>query len=51
MLLLLFLMDCVLMIDFAYEEGKAAKHSLISPKLATLYLTTSGKSLARYISI
>ncbi len=29
------------------EDGKGARHSLISPRLATLYLTTSGRSFSR----
>lgn len=38
-------------IDFIYALGKGARHKRISPKLATLYLTTRGKSFSRYTSI
>jgi len=31
--------------------GKGARHNLISPKLATAYLTIKGKSFSRYISM
>ena len=33
------------------DDGSGAKHSLISPRDATLYLTTSGRSFSKYISI
>jgi hypothetical protein len=34
-----------------YELGRGAKHSLISPREATLYFTTSGRSFSKYTSI
>jgi hypothetical protein len=34
-----------------YDEGNAANINLIAPREATLYLTTSGKSFSKYISI
>ena len=34
-----------------YEEGNGARQSFISPRLATLYFTTSGKSFSKYTSI
>ena len=37
--------------NIIYELGKGAKHSLISPKLATEYLTTNGRSFSKCISI
>ena len=40
-------MVCVYLLD----DGNGAKHSLISPSDATLYLTTKGKSFSNYISI
>ena len=30
-----------------YDVGTFAKHNLISPRLATLYLTTNGKSFSK----
>jgi hypothetical protein len=30
-----------------YEEGSGARQSFISPRLATLYFTTRGKSFSR----
>ena len=36
---------------FIYVEGRGAKHNLISPRDATKYLTTNGRSFSRYISI
>ena len=37
--------------NIIYELGKGAKHSLISPKLATEYFTTNGRSFSKCISI
>lgn len=31
--------------------GKGDKHNLISPRDATLYFTTNGRSFSKYISI
>jgi len=32
------------------DDGNGARHSLISPSDATLYLTTRGRSFSKYIS-
>ena len=34
-----------------YDDGKEETHNFISPKLATLYFTTKGKSFSKYTSI
>ena len=34
-----------------YVDGRFARHKRIVPKLATSYLTTSGKSFSKYTSI
>ena len=44
--------DIVYLFSKVYdEEGNWAKHNFISPNEATLYLTISGRSFSKYISI